>query len=250
MSQLARIDGVSSRAGDGRSGLLDREITGDIPEIIANAAGLYEGELISCFHAVFFNAGNLENPYHNLRHTLHVTWLCHDACRYYQNELTPRQRRNLLLAALFHDFDHPGHPHPREDDPDRINIKHAIAGLRRYITPGDRAFLTEIEALIQSTHFPYKTHGDKVTLSGNIIRDADLAQALSPAWIQQVVVGLARELGLKPHDMLKAQPAFLAALRFNTQWARELFPRELIDTKIAEAEALLRLLRQEPASAD
>jgi len=61
---------------------------------------------------------------------LHVLWLCHQACRYYQNWLTARQLRNLLIAALFHDFDHPGHPHPGERDPDRINIPIAIAGLR------------------------------------------------------------------------------------------------------------------------
>ena len=71
----------------------------------------------------------------NFRHTLHVLWLCQKACRYYQKTLTPRQMRNLLIAALFHDFDHPGHPHPGEQDPDRINIRIAIAGLRRHITP-------------------------------------------------------------------------------------------------------------------
>ena len=46
--------------------------------------------------------------------------------------------RILLIAALFHDFDHSGHPHPGEEDPDAINIKNAIAGLRRYVTLADR----------------------------------------------------------------------------------------------------------------
>jgi hypothetical protein len=32
--------------------------------------------------------------------------------------------RNLLIAALFHDFDHPGHPHPSENDPvTQISLK-------------------------------------------------------------------------------------------------------------------------------
>jgi HD domain len=222
--------------------LLDQGITGDIPEIIANRARLYEGDLIAYFRAIFFNAANLENPYHNLRHSLHVMWLCHDACRYYRGDLAPRQMRHLLLAALFHDFNHPGHPHPRRRDPDGVNINHAIEGLRQCITPGDEPFLPGIEGLILSTHFPYTVPGIELSLSGQIIRDADLSQALSPAWLQQIVIGLARELGLKPIDMLKAQPSFLAGLRFNTQWARELFPAELVASKIAEAEALLRLL--------
>jgi hypothetical protein len=58
---------------------------------------------------------------------LHVTWLCYQAAEFYRDRLTQRQIRNLLIAALFHDFDHPGHPHPGADDPDRINIGRSIA---------------------------------------------------------------------------------------------------------------------------
>ena len=107
--------------------MLAAEITGDIPEIIGNEANLYQGNLVSYFRILFYNSSNLNNPYHNFRHTLHVLWLCEKACRYYQKSLTPRQMRNLLIAALFHDFDHPGHLHPGAQDPDRINIKIAIA---------------------------------------------------------------------------------------------------------------------------
>lgn len=157
--------------------------------------------------------------------------------------------RHLLIAALFHDLDHPGHPHPGEDDPDRINIPIAIAGLRRYIMPDDRRFLPEIEALIEATHYPYKIGSDKLDLPGRIIRDADLAQALTPAWIQQVVIGLAAEWGVHPIEVLRAQASFLAGLSFNTGWARQLFPQGLMQAKIAEVEQLLRLLHTEPISA-
>jgi hypothetical protein len=180
---------------------------------------------------------------------LHVLWLCHQACRYYQNRLTPRQMRNLLVAALFHDFDHPGHPHPSESDPDRINIPIAIAGLRRYAMPADRPFLPQIEALIEATHYPYKIGSDKLDLLGQIIRDADRAQALSPAWIQQVVFGLAQEWELSPLEVLKGQGSFLTGLSFSTYWAQQLFPQELIQAKIEEVEQLLQLLHTEPSSA-
>jgi len=101
--------------------MLASEITGDLPEIIGNEENLYEGNLTLYFRILFYNSNNLNNPYHNFRHTLHVPWLCQKACRYYQKKLTPCQMRNLLIAALFHDFDHPGHPLPGEQDPDRIN---------------------------------------------------------------------------------------------------------------------------------
>jgi hypothetical protein len=228
--------------------MLASEVTGDLPGIIGNDERLYEGDLTFYFRVLFFQSGNLSNPYHNLRHTLHVLWLCQKACRYYRSELSPRQMRNLLIAALFHDFDHPGHPHPGEDDPDRINIPIAIAGLRRYAMPTDRPFLPEIEALIGATHYPYKIAGDKVDLLAQIIRDADLAQVLSPAWIQQVVIGLAQEWGVPPFEVLNGQASFLAALSFNTRWARELFPQSCIRAKTEEADQLLRLLQAEPIS--
>jgi hypothetical protein len=175
----------------------------------------------------------------------HVLWLCYKACRYYSDKLPPRQMRILLIAALFHDFDHTGRPYPGENDPDGINIEIAIAGLRRYLASEDNPLKPEIEALIDATHFPYKIASENLDLLGNIIRDADLAQALSPVWIQQVVIGLARESGVKPLAMLEAQSSFLATLRFNTRWAQQLFPQELIDAKIAEAEKLRRLLAAE-----
>jgi len=65
---------------------------------------------------------------------------------------------------------------------------------------------------------------------------------LNPAWVQQVVIGLARESSTQRLDVLKMQPSFFNRLRFNTSWARELFSRELVAAKVAEAEALLRLL--------
>ncbi|HEX4165767.1 MAG TPA: HD domain-containing protein, partial [Bryobacteraceae bacterium] len=146
--------------------MLVSKVTGDLPKIIKNEERLYEGDLTLYFRTLFFRSSNLYNPYHNFRHMLHVLWLCHEACRYYQRELTPRQMRNLLITALFHDFDHPGHPHPGEDDPDRINIQIAIAGLRRHIMSTDRAFLPEIEALIEATHYPYKIGSDRLDLLG------------------------------------------------------------------------------------
>ena len=126
--------------------MLVSEVTGDLPKIIGNEERLYEGNLTFYFRILFFKSSNLHNPYRNFRHMLHVLWLSHKGCRYYLNELTPLRMRNLLIAALFHDFDHPGRPHRGKDDPDRINIPIAIAGLRRYIMPVDRRFLPEIEA--------------------------------------------------------------------------------------------------------
>src|SRR5260370_41326717 len=63
---------------------------------------------------------------------------------------------------------------------------------------------------------------------------------VSPVWIQQIVIGLAQEWEMKPLEVLRKQASFLAALPFNTHWARELFPQQLIDAKIDEAARLPR----------
>jgi hypothetical protein len=247
------IGGLSSEAhhrplGRQETKMRHSEVSGDIPQIIGNEENLYEGNLIGYFRVLFFKAHNLSNSYHNFRHMSHVLWLCHKACRYYRDRLTPRQMRVLLIAALFHDFDHPGRPHPGEEDPDGINIAIAISRLRQYVMPDDRALLPDIEELVEATHYPYKTPTGELGLLGKVIRDADLAQALSPVWIQQVVIGLAREWRVKPIEVLRAQPTFLAAIQFNTEWARQLFPQNVVAEKINEARELLRLLEGEPAA--
>src|ERR1051325_583054 len=146
--------GVCRRPVSRRPKMSEVQISGDLPCIIKNEDRVNDGDLVSYCQVLFFNANNLNNPYHNFRHMSHVLWLCHDACRYYQNELPPGRMRVLLVAAMFHDFDHPGHPHPGEHDPDRINIPIAIAGLRRFAMAEDRVLLPEIEAMIEATHYP------------------------------------------------------------------------------------------------
>ena len=59
--------------------MLTSEITGDLPEIIGNEENLYEGNLTLYFRILFYNSNNLNNPYHNFRHTLHVLWLCSES---------------------------------------------------------------------------------------------------------------------------------------------------------------------------
>jgi hypothetical protein len=92
---VAIVDHTNGHAAEASS------VIGGIAPIISNDHGLYEGNLVGYFHALFFDATNLDRPYHNLRHMLHVTWLCYQAAEFYQDRLTPRQIRNLLIAALF-----------------------------------------------------------------------------------------------------------------------------------------------------
>lgn len=213
---------------------------GNIPQIVRNDENLYQGNLICYFRAVFNNARNLRYPYHNFRHIFHVMWLCYDACMFYRQQLTKREMRSLLIAAMFHDFDHSGTM--GDDD---INILRAVRGLERHLSEEDKAHLSEISAIIKVTEYPYKTSSDQLDLTAQIIRDADLGQAFSVAWIQQVVFGLASEWNKKPVEVLKMQGPFLLNLKFRTEWAQQMFPNIEIIKKIQEANELLGLLGEE-----
>jgi len=219
-------------------------VRGSIPSIIRNDEGLYQGDLVEYFQAVFNHAQNLRHPYHNFRHMLHVTWLCHQACEFYNSELTKRQKRDLLIAALFHDFDHSGMM--GEDD---LNIARALRALDRHIIGEDRLYRSEIAAIIRATEYPYKVPSTELPLSAQIIRDADLSQAFGVAWIQQVVFGLASEWGKDPLDVLRMQGRFHGGLQLQTEWARQLFPREAIDEKVQEAREILDLIEAMPVEA-
>ena len=217
------------------------EVRGSLPQIVRNDQDLYEGDLTHYLKVIFNHAINLNNPYHNFRHMFHVLWLCHEACKFYADGLTKRDKRNLLIAAVFHDFDHLGN-----SSPDQINIDRAIAGLQAHVAEEDVPHLATIEALIQATHYPYLVPSESLDLPARIIRDADVGQTLTAAWIQQVIFGLAAEWGKTPLDLLQMQSPFLSHLEFGTEWARSTFAREYIDGKINEANELLSLLQAVP----
>lgn len=215
-------------------------IQGDIPEIIRNDAGVYSGDLKFYFAVLFYLAQNNNHPYHNLRHMLHVMWLCYQACIFYGDRISHRDKRNLLIAALFHDFNHSG-----KFGNDIENIERAIAALRLYILPEDRLYFEQIEGLIRPTEYPYKIASEELTLLGKILRDADVSQAFSVAWLQQILIGLAKEWGKTPIEVLRMQEPFLSNLKFHTEWGHAMFPQILFTQKIEEIRALLTILEEQ-----
>ncbi len=219
---------------------------GSLPKIIRNDDGLYEGDLRHYFKIAML-AKNLNAPYHNWRHMFHVLVLCYRACEYYANfradsgstlRISPLDMRLLLIAAIFHDFDHTG-----KSGNDEINIRLALKALRKHITDEDRRFLDKISLMIRATEFPHKMSPTTLGLGGKILRDADMSQAFDVSWIQQVIFGLASEMGVSPISVLQKQEMFLSSIKFGTDWAKSEFQRNgAITEKIDEARELLELL--------
>jgi hypothetical protein len=215
-------------------------VTGTIPAIIRNDAGLYEGDLCEYFRILFSKARNLRAPYHNARHMLHVLYMCHEAVCYYSRiglPIHPGDARNLLIAAMFHDFDHTA-----RGGNDDLNIQFALRGLEAHILKEDAPYLDMIKMIISLTQYPYKVETRDIDILGQILRDADMSQAMSSAWIQQVVFGLAEEWGKPAMEVLRMQVGFHRGLVFYTAWGKSMFTQEMINSKIAEAEELVAIL--------
>lgn len=219
--------------------MFKKSFTGDIPDIINNSGNLYEGNLRP-YARVIFAAPNIYHGYHGLRHMLHVTWVCYQACNYYQQlrKLTPREMRNLLVAAMFHDYGHVG----KQGD-DVHNITVAIKCLRDNLLIEDDQWRLEIESIIEVTQFPHRELNQNSKLEQLIIRDADMSQAFGPAWIGEILTGLGLELGKSPREMLEHQMKFLQVVHFHTDFGKVFFGVNAVEAKIAEANDLLDILK-------
>ncbi len=220
------------------------EVEGDIAQIIQNDMNRYEGNLEYYFSLLFQleAASHVNNPYHGVRHSLHVLWLCHDAIVFYERAVpvppfSKRTARDLMIAALFHDWDHTG-----STLNDRVNIMRALAAVDRHLLPEDKPHADSIKNLIRHTEFPYAVPSEKLPFAHSVLRDADRMQGLNPVWIQQVLFGLALETGISPLAMLRRQEPFLRDVKFATLWAQNLYPQHAIDAKIKEARRVLAIL--------
>lgn len=206
-----------------------------IISIVENREGFFEGDLAHYFQALINDATNIANPYHNLRHILHVFWECYNGAKYHR--ISSREMRNLLIAALFHDFNHSGKLRGRDHE----EVEVAIMSLKNYLLPEEGREFEDIATLIKATQFPYVIPDEDLSVSAMILRDADMSQNFSPVWIQQCWLGLAEEMGVDPIKFLKMQPAFLKSIKFHSNWGKDEFnPRRAIH--IQEIEEYIEIL--------
>lgn len=210
----------------------------NIIQIILNKDKKYIGDLKYYFR-IIWHSPNILKPYHGLRHILHVMWDVYNAFLYYEKLGTiidGRTLRNMLIAALFHDYNHPGRA-----GNDKANIKLALEGLRAHILPEDEEWFDNIAIYIKATEFPH-THDVELFLPENIMRDADISYTLTDSWIQLVAFQLNREMNLSPEEMLKGQEPFMRhVLKFSTEWGKEKYATKLED-RIEEVRDMIGVL--------
>jgi 5'-deoxynucleotidase YfbR-like HD superfamily hydrolase len=126
-------------------------------------------KLLPLWRYVVENNPSANAPYHNNHHMLHMAWL---ADLLYQSETQQHGEVcpiHLLVAALFHDYDHTAGV-----SPDSVNIEQAIDGWAAAYQKFQPANINPelVSELIRSTEYPYPTPA--LTLEAKCLRDADL----------------------------------------------------------------------------
>jgi len=203
----------------------------DIEPIILNANKRYDGDLKHYFNLIM-KAPNINAPYHNLRHTSHVCWEAYDGGVHMG--LDRRELRNLLIAALMHDYNHTA---VKNDD--QVNIDRAIRALDKYALDEDREHLLDIRNSIRATRYPYDE--EEFTTNQLILRDADQSQTFSLVWMQSLS-GLASELEVSYEQILRLQRPFMEKLKFYTLWGQNKFI-PLIPMHLKRVDGILNIIQ-------
>ncbi len=210
--------------------------TVSIVHLINNTDEEYPGDLAWYFKILFQEATNRYHPYHNFRHMLHVTWEAYDGCIYHK--LSPREFRNVLVAAMFHDFNHSGCSAGSDD----LEILHSIHAFEKYMDPIDTEYAGIIISHIKATEYPYVVQEEELSIGSRILRDADMSQVFSGAWIQQILFGLSLEMRVSPEDFLKKQEMFVKRIvEFHSEWGEEKFGDQ-VPAKVQEVKMYLSFL--------
>lgn len=189
-------------------------------------------------YLIYNNKSNLA-PYHNLNHMLVVLKHCYNALFYLRTPLEDVNKcEGLLLAALFHDFNH-----SMGENNDEHNVNEAKLGLCDFVVKNnvelDINFMCEI---INATQYPYVIKPEDLNIYQAIIRDADLCQNFEPDWLKQIVLGLSSEMKIPIEDLVIGYKKFFEEQEFITDYGKyvkdEFYPKVM-----EEYEILINILK-------
>jgi hypothetical protein len=162
---------------------------------------------------IFTNESN-NAPYHNLNHLLTVTRHCWNAVEYDNDGYDLREE--LLMAALFHDYNH-----SMGKFKDDVNVSVAKKQLAIFIINNHIDLkLDKMLEIIDATQYPYIIPTEDLNKYQQIIRDADLCQIYEYDWLKQNIFGLSQEMGIGVIDLIMGQKVFLESIKPITPYGK------------------------------
>ena len=188
------------------------------------------------------------NPYHNNRHMWNMAQIALTLFRTTFVSAPPLEKylwveKELLIACLWHDYEHSGGRLP-----DAENIERAVSGMYEWAAEHGQHIIPEILAeageAIRVTEFPF-IHTPKDIVQW-CIRDADLLYTFSNN-TGPIVEGLYEEIkhklnGATFQEFLLGQRKFLATAEFFTtegRLLRDALIDRVVDTQVVYGQSLL-----------
>lgn len=169
------------------------------------------------FHILLTENTGATNPYHNNYHILTVFTNCYRASK--KERLEKKKTRLLLIAALFHDFNHSAGKFT-----DDVNVKNSISSFWKYSVESE-IDSEKIVEIIKATQYPYVISENELFLEQKIIRDCDLMQWYENNYLQQVFYGLSQEMNLnfKTSPMLYVK--FIEGMKPMTNYGKFMYEK-------------------------
>jgi len=163
-------------------------------------------------YIIAHNTGNT-NPYHSFEHAANVFLHCVEGIEYH--DVPEKEATNLLLSALFHDFNHSG-----GEFKDDTNISNAKMGVEEWAKDenDNRIDVDMINSFIEITEFPYKVESNSLNLPQQILRDSDMGSIFTDNWFQTIMLGLSEETGVGYEAFIEQQKNFMENMKPNTAW--------------------------------
>jgi hypothetical protein len=171
-------------------------------------------------HITEQNSSN-RGPYHHLNHMMRVMGYANLGAQYHK--ITGRKRLNLLVACIFHDYNHSLGLYA-----DSYNVAYAIKGVKSWYKFNEdiqsEIDIDEVVEIISATEYPYVIPSEELTLSQMIIRDSDLMTILDPDWINCNILGLMTEMK-KPDlkEFVQGTIEFHKNAKMNSEWGQMVY---------------------------
>jgi hypothetical protein len=186
---------------------------------MTNLLGIVKDYGLSHYLKVLLKENKSNNlPYHNFYHSLCVAYNCAQISD--SLSFSFEETRLMVIASLFHDFNHSGGKLP-----DSENVKNAIEAFKNFSLESeeDNNFIIDV---IKATEYPYVISDEELTKYQMVIRDVDLMQTFEKNYLQQNVIGLMEELKVDSLDkMLDGSLNFWKNCKFHTGFAKEMSMR-------------------------
>jgi HD superfamily phosphodiesterase len=174
-------------------------------------------------------------PYHGIDHLFEVYDFAREIMMNHPRVIwNTINEEALLLACLFHDYNHAG-----KMIDDNINIQNAIIGLNTFLdTINYDKDRTIIEDIIQATKFPTDLSKEELTIEQKIIQDADMCYLFKDIAIVKLYSGLRNEFGQDLDKFLDGQSKFFDSIKFNTEYCLKKWDSYYYHIRLNEIEDL------------